>query len=147
REAICSYAATSSGPPITPNVSVCGGSWDGSAGGLDGGALELGAPWALWALWALSSVWAEELGASPGGRPAAAAGSARRTARGARRARRRPRALVSSSAATAETLVGAANDEESRQCAGPGAPHGAWPLVAAEVGTRGCRGPTHWRPL
>ena len=25
--------------------------------------------------------------------------------------------------------------------AGPGAPHGAWPLVAADVGTRGCRGP------
>ena len=26
--------------------------------------------------------------------------------------------------------------------AGPGAPHGAWPLVAADFGTRGCRGPT-----
>ena len=25
--------------------------------------------------------------------------------------------------------------------AGPGAPHGAWPLVAAYCGTRGCRGP------
>jgi len=25
--------------------------------------------------------------------------------------------------------------------AGPGAPHGAWPLVAADFGTRGCRGP------
>src|SRR5262249_47022332 len=132
------------GPPITPNVSVCGGSWDGSAVALDGGALELGALGALGALWAL---WAEELVESHAASTAAAAVSARRTARGARRARRRPRALVSSSAATAETLVGAANDEESRQCAGPGAPHGAWPLVAAEVGTRGCRGPAHWRPL
>ena len=28
-------------------------------------------------------------------------------------------------------------------CAGPGAPHGAWPLVAANFGTRGCHGPTH----
>jgi hypothetical protein len=26
-------------------------------------------------------------------------------------------------------------------CAGPGAPHGAWPLAAAICGTRGCRGP------
>ena len=32
-------------------------------------------------------------------------------------------------------------------CAGPGAPHGAWPLVAADVGTRGCRGPAHKRPV
>ena len=29
------------------------------------------------------------------------------------------------------------------RCAGPGAPHGAWPLVAASVGTRGCHGPAH----
>src|SRR3546814_12440154 len=27
--------------------------------------------------------------------------------------------------------------------AGPGAPHGAWPLVAANFGTRGCRGPAY----
>jgi hypothetical protein len=30
-----------------------------------------------------------------------------------------------------------------KMCAGPGAPHGAWPLVAANFGTRGCRGPAH----
>ena len=27
--------------------------------------------------------------------------------------------------------------------AGPGAPHGAWPLVAADFGTRGCHGPAY----
>ena len=32
---------------------------------------------------------------------------------------------------------------EKLLCAGPGAPHGAWPLAAADVGTRGCRGPAH----
>ena len=31
---------------------------------------------------------------------------------------------------------------EKCECAGPGAPHGAWPLVAACFGTRGCRSPT-----
>ena len=30
-------------------------------------------------------------------------------------------------------------------CAGPGAPHGAWPLEAALFGTRGCRGPAQAR--
>ena len=30
--------------------------------------------------------------------------------------------------------------------AGPGAPHGAWPLVAASCGTRGCHSPTRTRP-
>lgn len=30
-------------------------------------------------------------------------------------------------------------------CAGPGAPLGARPLVAAYFGTRGCRGPAHQR--
>ena len=32
---------------------------------------------------------------------------------------------------------------EKVEYAGPGAPHGAWPLVAAYFGTRGCRGPTY----
>ena len=32
-------------------------------------------------------------------------------------------------------------------CAGPGAPLGAWPLVAANVGARGCRGPAHTERL
>src|SRR3954470_4761539 len=42
REAICSYAATSSGTPITPKVSVWGGSWEGRAlGELLDGALGL----------------------------------------------------------------------------------------------------------
>jgi len=30
--------------------------------------------------------------------------------------------------------------------AGPGAPHGAGPLEAASIGTRGCRGPAPWWP-
>jgi hypothetical protein len=38
---------------------------------------------------------------------------------------------------TAETLAVVTR----LKCAGPGAPHGAWPLVAADFGTRGCRGP------
>jgi hypothetical protein len=33
------------------------------------------------------------------------------------------------------------------QDAGPGAPHGAWPLGAAEFGTRGCRGPAPTQSL
>jgi hypothetical protein len=47
--------------------------------------------------------------------------------------------LLPDRARTAETLV----VEDKNECAGPGAPHGAWPLEAADVGTRGCRGPAH----
>ena len=32
-------------------------------------------------------------------------------------------------------------------CAGPGAPHGAWPLEAASFGTRGCHGPARGTTL
>jgi hypothetical protein len=44
---------------------------------------------------------------------------------------------------TAETLTA----RGKKECAGPGAPHGAWPLEAADVGTRGCRGPAHSQTL
>ena len=35
---------------------------------------------------------------------------------------------------------------EEVEYAGPGAPHGAWPLEAAYFGTRGCHGPTYSVP-
>ena len=50
-----------------------------------------------------------------------------------------PRLLRPTRLCTAETLAVSTRVT----CAGPGAPHGAWPLVAAECGTRGCRGPAH----
>ncbi len=57
-------------------------------------------------------------------------------------------ALVLSNAALAGRIARAWSGRlrdgfERLACTGPGAPHGAWPLVAASVGTRGCHGPVH----
>jgi hypothetical protein len=122
------YWSISPADPITPNVSVSGG----SCGGADEDGADDGAePPRLLA----DELAVEDPDASQAARrPVARRAATRRVAR----CRLHPEL-----SRTAETLTARDNEE----CAGPGAPHGAWPLAAADVGTRGCRGPAHSRTV
>jgi hypothetical protein len=122
------YCSTSPAEPITPKVRVCGDSGGGDDESVDDVVGEDGV--------VAGDVLGVGVAEDPEESHAASRVAARRAPRAKDQDRCRPRPVL---ARTAETLT----VPEKTECAGPGAPHGAWPLVAADCGTRGCRGPAH----